>query len=131
MAQLALGLDGGEEPTPELGREAESLARALLERGGLQVVEANRRTGAGELDLVAWDGATLVFVEVKARCGRARGLPEEAVDLRKQRRLAQAAAAYLAAMGPPMPQCRFDVVALEFGSGPPRMRHLKDAFRPE
>ncbi|RJX35221.1 MAG: ribonuclease HII [Desulfarculus sp.] len=133
VAQMALSLDGGwaGEQAPALGREAETLARALLERAGMQVVEANRCTAAGELDLVAWDGATLVFVEVKARSGREHGLPEEAVDQRKQRRLAQAAAAYLAEMGPPVPACRFDVVALEFGSGPPRMRHLKDAFRPE
>ncbi len=114
-----------------LGREAESLAKAMLTRAGYSIVEANKRTAGGELDLIAWDGDILVFVEVKARGRQDYGSPEEAVDLRKQKRLAQAAAAYLAEMGQPQPPCRFDVVAVEYGSGPPRMRHLKDAFRPE
>jgi putative endonuclease len=113
-----------------LGREAEALARAHLERAGLEVIETRRRTAGGELDLVAWDGATLVFVEVKARTRSDYGRAEEAVDRRKRQRLAAAASAYLAGMGPPQPPCRFDVVAVEFGSGAPVMRHLPDAFRP-
>jgi putative endonuclease len=115
----------------DLGREAEALAQGMLRRAGFKIIEANKKTAGGELDLVAWDGATLVFVEVKARSRGDYGLPEEAVDQRKQKRLTQAAAAYLAEMGQPQPACRFDVVAVEYGSGPPRMRHLKDAFWPE
>ena len=112
------------------GREAESLARAHLELAGLQVVAARRRTPGGELDLVAWDGPTLVFVEVKARGGQGFGRAEEMVDRRKRERLAQAAEAFLAELGPPAPPCRFDVVAVDMGSGTPRLRHLPDAFRP-
>ena len=112
------------------GREAEALARGLLERAGLTVVETRLRTEGGELDLVAWDGATLVFVEVKARSQSGYGRAEEAVDRRKRRRLADAAGAYLASLGGPLPPCRFDVVAVEFGSEAPILRHLPDAFRP-
>ncbi|MCB2190856.1 MAG: YraN family protein [Deltaproteobacteria bacterium] len=111
------------------GREAEALAKAHLERGGYQVVATRKRTSGGELDLVAWDGPTLVFVEVKARTGAGFGRAEEMVDRRKRERLGQAAAAYLAQMGPPSPPCRFDVVAVEMGPGPPKLRHLTDAFR--
>lgn len=111
------------------GREAEALARAHLERGGYRVVAMRKRTAGGELDLVAWDGPTLVFVEVKARGNSEFGRAEEMVDQRKQRRLGQAAAAYVAELGPPAPPCRFDVVAVEMGSGPPKLRHLPDAFR--
>ncbi|MCG2765088.1 MAG: YraN family protein [Desulfarculaceae bacterium] len=111
------------------GREAEALAKAHLERGGYQVVATRKRTQGGELDLVAWDGPTLVFVEVKARNDAGFGRAEEMVDRRKQERLGQAAAAYLAELGPPPPPCRFDVVAVDMGSGPPKLRHLPDAFR--
>ncbi len=113
-----------------LGREAEALAAAHLERLGLTILARNLRTPAGELDLVAREGRTLVFVEVKARSGEAFGAPEEAVDTAKQARLIQAARAYLALQGGPPPPCRFDVVAVDFTEGAPRMRHLRDAFRP-
>lgn len=111
------------------GREAEALARGLLEQGGMQVIETRCRTAGGELDLVAWDGATLVFVEVKARGRTSHGQAEEAVDRRKRERLATAAGAYLATLGDPLPPCRFDVVAVEFGAGAPVLNHLPDAFR--
>jgi putative endonuclease len=112
------------------GRQAEDLARAHLERAGLRVVEGNLRLGGGELDLVAWDQATLVFVEVKGRGSHRGGWPEEAVDGPKRRRLAGAAQAYLARLErQPEPPCRFDVVAVDFGAGAPQVRHLRDAFR--
>ena len=112
------------------GREAEALARGLLERAGYRIAQTRCRTQGGELDLVAWDGATLVFVEVKARGSNSHGQAEEAVDQRKRQRLAAAAGAYLASLGGAPPPCRFDVVAVEFGSGAPVLRHLPDAFRP-
>jgi len=106
------------------------MARGLLERAGMEIVETRRRLGGGELDLVAWDGATLVFVEVKARSQGGWGRAAEAVDRGKRARLTAAAEAYLASLGPPTPVCRFDVVTVQFGSGAPVMRHLPDAFRP-
>ncbi len=93
----------------------------------------NLRRGGGELDLVAWEGETLVFVEVKGRAQGGTtgpgGTAEEAVDQLKRRRLASAAAAFLAGREGPWPVCRFDVVAVEFGGGRPRLRHHRDAFR--
>lgn len=111
------------------GQRAEALARSYLEDKGFKVVDKNRRLGGGELDLVAWDRDTLVFVEVKARSGSGFGTPEEAVDANKRRRLAGAARAYLAKLEPPQPVCRFDVVALDLGHDRPVVRHLPDAFR--
>ena len=114
----------------DLGKEAESLARAFLGRKGMNVLAANVRTQGGELDLVAKDGDTLVFVEVKGRSSNHFGRPEEYVDLRKQRRLTNAAQAYLSRIpGAEMP-CRFDVVAVDFSGRAPVVRHIKDAFRP-
>lgn len=112
------------------GRAAEDLARRHLERAGLKVVAANRRTPGGELDLVAWEGPVLVFVEVKGRGVSQAGTPEEAVDRRKRQRLVGAAQAYLAGLDGPEPPCRFDVVAVDFAGGRASLRHLRDAFRP-
>lgn len=112
-----------------LGDEAENLAGAFLEKQGLRVVGRNVRNEGGELDIVAWDGEILVFVEVKGRSGINYGKPLEAVDARKRARLTRAAGAYLADMGTE-PLCRFDVVGVAFGDGPPRIKHLRDAFRP-
>lgn len=112
------------------GRAAEILARRHLEAAGLKVVSANRRLNGGELDLVAWEGPVLVFVEVKGRAQGRPGAPEEAVDRRKRQRLVRAAQAYLAGLPGPEPVCRFDVVAVDFAGGRASLRHLRDAFRP-
>lgn len=122
-------MSGGESVKD--GRRAEGLAREYLARKGLKIIDANRRLGGGELDLVAMDGPVLVFVEVKARRFDAPYAPEESVDKAKQRRLVSAADAYLAKWQGPLPACRFDVVAVQTGDDGPKLRHLPDAFRPE
>jgi putative endonuclease len=114
-----------------IGQNAEALARRYLEAKGYRIAAANQRTKGGELDLVAWDGEVLVFVEVKARADSSHGRPEEAVDGRKQKRLVSAAGAFLAELEGPEPICRFDVVAVELKQGEDVVRHLIDAFRPE
>ncbi|MBI4424453.1 MAG: YraN family protein [Elusimicrobia bacterium] len=109
----------------DVGALAEGRAAAFLESLGLTVLHRRFRCRAGELDLVARDGETIVFVEVKARGGDAFGSPEEAVDGPKRRRLARAAAVYLAQRGLAEAPARFDVVAVT----PEGIRHLPDAFR--
>lgn len=94
------------------------------------MVGQNLRLGGGELDLVAWEGPTLVFVEVKGRASDSLAAPAEAVDARKRGRLVSAAAAYLARLEGGEPPCRFDVVTVEFGRDRTRLKHLRDAFRP-
>ena len=111
------------------GRLAEDLARQAMIGAGLTVVGRNLRLGGGELDLVAWEGPTLVFVEVKGRGAGAAARPEEAVDWRKRQRLVAAAQAYLTRLEGPEPPCRFDVVTVDFDPGTARVRHLRDAFR--
>ena len=101
------------DPRHELGREAEEAAAAFLRRRGYEILGRNVRTARGEIDLVARDGATLVFVEVKARrhTGAAGGL--EAVDARKQLRLSRLAVAFLASSGLAEAPARFDVIAVD------------------
>ena len=96
-----------------IGDEAESAATRLLERRGLAIVARNYRTRFGEIDLIARDGATLVFVEVRyRRSSRAWGGAADSVDHRKRQRLAAAARQYLARL-PREPACRFDLVAMQ------------------
>ncbi|MFZ5585740.1 MAG: YraN family protein [Thermodesulfobacteriota bacterium] len=117
-------------PAQARGRQAEDLACLALTQAGLRVVGRNLRLGGGELDLVAWEGPTLVFVEVKGRGKGGLGAAEESIGPLKRRRLVGAAGAYLARLEGPEPPCRFDVVTVEYDRGRPRLKHLRDAFRP-
>jgi len=98
-----------------LGPEAEARVAEHLESLGWTVLERNWRCRYGEMDLVAEDARSVVFVEVKARSSRRRGAPEEAVGPEKQARLARVAAEYLAAKGLSERPARFDVAAVEGG----------------
>lgn len=106
-----------------LGREAEEAAAAYLTSLGLRIVGRNVRGPAGEIDIVAHDGETIVFVEVKARRSHAYGSALGAVDLRKRRRLRAAAADYLQ-FAAPHARARFDVLAIDGRS----MRLHRGAF---
>lgn len=112
------------EPGPDYGKRGEDWAEGYLKSLGYEVLERGFRTKAGELDLVARDGQTLVFVEVKARSEDSYGGPAAAVTPRKQVRIAKAAAAWML-KHPERPPCvRFDVVALVLD----KVEHIKDAF---
>lgn len=110
--------------TKRIGDAGEDLAARHLEGLGWRVLARNWRGRSGELDLVAEDGATVVFVEVKARASRSHGLPEEAVDARKRARLARAALEFLRARGLGDRPARFDVAAVEGTS----VRLIRAAF---
>jgi len=95
-----------------LGRRGEAAAARYLRRQGYTIVARGDRSPWGELDLVAVDGRTVVFVEVKTRRSHDRGHPAEAVDRDKQRRVTRAALAYLKRHQLLETACRFDVVAV-------------------
>jgi putative endonuclease len=109
----------------ETGVAAEELAARFLERQGLAVVDRNYRCRAGEVDLVARDGRTLVFVEVRFRRSEAFGGARASVDAAKQRRILLAAKHYLS--GRPDQPCRCDVVLLD-RLDPARVEWIRDAF---
>jgi putative endonuclease len=128
----------GRQPhTVARGRLAEEAAAAWLTRRGYRIVERNHRNHAGEIDLIAWQGETLCFVEVKARAEVTFGPAAAAVGWEKRRRLGRAAALYLAQRGGPEPACRFDVLAVEGRREPTeeesrwRFSLITDAFRLE
>jgi putative endonuclease len=129
------------EPTPRppsgprpsaraaLGAYGERVAVRLLTDQGLEVLDRNWRCRAGELDVVAREGAALVFCEVKTRRASGFGHPVEAVTAVKRRRLRQLARAWLDAHDHHAPDLRFDVVGvLVPRSGPARVTHLRNAF---
>jgi putative endonuclease len=97
------------------GGAAEEAAARFLERQGLAIVARNYRTRLGEIDLVARDGATLVFVEVRMRSSDHYGGGAESIGWRKRSRIEAAARQYLARLRGE-PACRFDVVTLDGGT---------------
>jgi putative endonuclease len=109
-------------PHVELGRRGEALAAEYLRGRGYELVAANFKLGVGrnrrgavveaELDLVAYDGPTLCFVEVKTRRSDWFAAPEANVDLRKQRQVTRAARAYRRLLGLMGAPARYDVVAV-------------------
>ncbi|MDR1765194.1 MAG: YraN family protein [Lachnospiraceae bacterium] len=108
-----------------VGGEKEEWAARYLFSLGYDVLESNFFGRHGEIDIVAKDGQTMVFVEVKFRSYERMGYPQESVDFRKQSRVRAAARQYLYSHGyAPDQPCRFDVIAI-LGQ---RMQHIKDAF---
>jgi putative endonuclease len=108
------------------GANAEQLAARHLEQLGYTIIERNFHCRGGELDLVAWQGATLCFIEVRSRKDERFGSPLDTIGSSKRRRIATAARAYLRARRPPRCEMRFDVVAV---CGGVVSAVIADAFR--
>jgi putative endonuclease len=115
----------------DTGDRGETLAYWYLRHCGYTMVARNRRarSGAGEVDLIGWDGPVLSFVEVKTRTTDAAGLPETAVSKAKQKRVTRAAEEYLRRLRRRPPSYRFDIVSIAWdpktGLQP---RLIKNAF---
>lgn len=121
----------GRPALPEsLGNRGELLAAEHLQRQGFQILERQLRGHFGELDLVALDADTVVFVEVKTRATMAAGDPTEAITRAKQKKITQSAAAYLKRRGWLQRRSRFDVVSIlwQGNDGQPEIRHYRSAF---
>jgi putative endonuclease len=111
----------------ELGKLGEAMACDFLKKQGYKILDQNYRTRGGEIDIVAKEGETIVFVEVKTRATKTFGLPEEAIDNRKQHKLALTAEHYLAVHRFYGQNYRIDSIGILFGGGEIReMRHEKD-----
>ncbi|MGD0773703.1 MAG: YraN family protein [Candidatus Solibacter sp.] len=111
------------------GRIGEDLAHRFLQSRGCTVVARNYRTlsGSGEIDLVAWDGRKLAFIEVKTRASEDFGPPESAVDAQKRERVRYAARDYARRAEIAWRDTRFDIVSIVLDE-PPRIEWLRDAF---
>jgi putative endonuclease len=117
-----------DDPRHWLGEMGENLACQELERRGYAILARRYRTRFGEIDIVARDGATIVFVEVKARTGAYFGDGAAAVTEWKQRRVTNMAIDFLARNRLHDRPCRFDVVAVARVDGRTHIEVYKDAF---
>jgi putative endonuclease len=117
-------------PKQSLGQRGERAAAKFLRRKRYKVLHRGYRILGGELDIVAVDGRTVVFIEVKTRVSHHAGSPAEAVDIHKQRQLTQLALAYLRRYHLLDYSARFDVVAIIWPTDQrrPKIEHIKNAF---
>jgi putative endonuclease len=115
--------------TLAVGAYGERLAAAHLVDQGMTILVRNWRCSTGEIDIIARDGGTLVFVEVKTRRTDSFGFPAEAVVGRKVQRLRQLAARWLMVAGVRPREVRFDIVSImPRRRGSARIHHLRGAF---
>ncbi|MEW4565630.1 YraN family protein [Bremerella sp. JC770] len=116
-----------------LGDRGERFACRFLRRQGYTIVARQDRTRLGEIDIIAVQKRTIVFVEVKTRAGDDKGLPVDAVNQEKQQRLTRAALAYMRRHDL-LGNCaaRFDVIAIVWPDdrAKPRVTHIENAFEP-
>jgi putative endonuclease len=111
-----------------LGDRGENVAARHLRNAGYKIIMRNFRCDLGEIDIIAREGKTLVFVEVKTRAYD-DPTPEEQVNPVKQQQIQKAAKFYLGRYGFPQPPARFDVIAIVWPTGqPPIIRHTPSAF---
>ena len=112
----------------KFGERGESLAVWYLKKNGYKIIEQNYRTKLGEIDIIAKEKNTLVFVEVKSRSSTRYGNPKWAVTPKKQRKISMVALSYLKAAKQSDARARFDVVAISSFLDPPQIEIIKNAF---
>lgn len=116
--------------TVERGRAGEKVAIDYLRKKGFKIIETGYRLFRGEIDIIALDNETVVFIEVKTRTGQKFGRPEESVTAAKQRQIKKIALGYLTQHKLENVNCRFDVISLDndLETGSPVLIHFEDAF---
>jgi putative endonuclease len=118
------------QPFDPLGQRGENLAAKYLRNQGYKILLRNYKNKGGEIDIIARDDKTIVFVEVKTRTDDSP-TPEEQVNEPKQHQITKAAKIYMSRFGVPPPPARFDVVAIVWPQGrEPIIRHIPGAFGP-
>ena len=113
----------------QLGKKGEDAASHFLAQKGYKILKRNYRAGRAEIDIIAQDGNTVVFVEVKTRETDKYGDPEEAVSKAKQKMLTEGAEAYLDTLEEPQ-ESRYDIVSVIINQYKTEITHLEDAFWP-
>ena len=114
----------------DLGRKGELMAKLYLEQQGYEIMDENWCHGKAEIDLIAYKDKVIIFTEVKTRTGNGFGEPEDFVDDRKQRLLADAADEYIYLMNH-QGEVRFDIIAILFRNEENyKLNHIEDAFWP-
>lgn len=116
-------------PSQAFGQSAESMAERLLRKKGYRILERNYRIAGGELDLIADDQGTLVFLEVKARRGKRFGGAPYAITMRKKQQIIKLALCYLSRHDLTNTDCRFDVILADATDEQTlQLTHIEQAF---
>ena len=110
------------------GEKGETIAAAYLKKNGYRILETNFRCSLGEIDIIARDKEDLVFVEVKTRKSLDLGYPEQAVGIKKQKKISQLALFYLQKKNLTNAKARFDVVAVMMSETSNEVKLIKNAF---
>jgi putative endonuclease len=112
-----------------LGRSGEEVALQYLKRKKYRIIKRSFRMFRGEIDIIAFERRTLVFIEVKTRQSEDFGLPEESVNAAKQNQIRKVANGFLAKNKLESAECRFDVISVSLDKDRGySIRHIKDAF---
>ena len=117
----------GAASTKARGDAAEQLAVEHLSAIGYHVIARNFRCEGGEIDIIAYEGELLCFVEVRSIADPRHGDPLETISRRKIARIVRAATTYLETLAPPWPAMRFDAVGITL-TDPPQLRLVREAF---
>ena len=112
------------------GIEGENLAREFISCKGWEILATNWKGERCEIDIIAREKGTIVFIEVKARSSAAYGWPEDAVTPAKQRNITDAAEMYLEENNLDT-EIRFDIISIHDKNGQPQVYHIIDSFAPE
>ena len=112
----------------QFGKSSENLAVWYLKKNGYKILEQNYRTQLGEIDIIAKEKKTIVFVEVKSRKSIRYGNPKWAVTLKKQHKISMVALQYLKSIRQTDARARFDVVAIISNRDQPQIEIVKNAF---
>ena len=112
----------------QFGKKSENLAVWYLKKNGYKIIEQNYRTPLGEIDIIAQEKKTIVFVEVKSRQSIRYGNPKWAVTPKKQRKVSMVALQYLKSTRQMDARARFDVVAVTSNHDQPQIEIVKNAF---
>lgn len=110
------------------GKEGEDIAMSFLKKKGYRILETNFRCALGEIDIVARENGDFVFIEVKTRKSGELGYPEQAVGMKKQRKISQVALYYLQVKHLLDVNARFDVVAVTMSGSNQDIKLIKNAF---
>ncbi len=123
-------VSNGSDGRHDLGSRGEDLAAAYLENLGYRIISRRERVLRGDIDIIAVDDRTVVFVEVRTRSDIRHGHPAETVNFRKQRRIATLASAYIRRHRLEDCRVRIDVVTVTVAGadGTPTVEHFQDAF---
>ncbi len=113
----------------DLGQKGEDIALRFLKKKRYKIAATRYRQHRGEIDIIAYDKKTLVFVEVKTRSDTSFGSPEESVSPSKQNQIKKIAQGYLSIHNEEDTECRFDVISIQYCSNKEyTIRHIKMAF---